>query len=158
MSPLPLLLSRYGDKVGQRKAMLHALKDDGYTLAIASRCWYPDVNRRYLGWFGLWDEDLWSYRELYPTGPNSPPEAPMHPTWGRNKERHFLRLQEDSGYAFEDMVFFDDLLEGNVQYTEERFGLIAVHTPDGVEQEHIDEALARWADLRLGQEDEAVAA
>jgi len=127
--------------------MLHALKDDGYTLAIASRCWYPDVNRRYLGWFGLWDEDLWSYRELYPTGPNSPPEAPMHPTWGRNKERHFLRLQEDSGYAFEDMVFFDDLLEGNVQYTEERFGLTAVHTPDGVEQEHIDEALARWADL-----------
>jgi magnesium-dependent phosphatase 1 len=53
--------------------------------------------------------------------------AAMYP---RNKRHHFKQLLEDSGIAYEDMLFFDND-QSNIRHVEE-LGVTCIHCPDGL--------------------------
>lgn len=69
---------------------LERLQSEGVALAIASRTSEPSWARRLLDLSGL--RSYFSYEEIYPT----------------SKLRHFSALQDKSGFAYEEMIFFDD--------------------------------------------------
>ena len=54
-----------------------------------------------------------------------------------SKTRHFERLREESGIAYEDMLFFDDSRSGKYGNCEpvSQMGVLSVHTPDGLTSE-----------------------
>jgi len=71
-------------------SILHGLKKEGISLALASRTHSPVIARRLLDLFGI--GAYFAHLQIYPG----------------SKVRHFLYLQKDSGIPFENMYFFDD--------------------------------------------------
>lgn len=75
---------------------------------------------------GLVMDEVVKYREIYPD----------------NKGRHFKKLQEDSGFAYDEMLFFDDCNWGdNCRDVEWACpGVVTVKTPEGLTPE-------KWAEV-----------
>jgi magnesium-dependent phosphatase 1 len=55
-----------------------------------------------------------------------------------NKKHHFHRLHKSTGIPFAQMIFFDNEY-GNIRSVES-LGVICIHTPDGMNKEHWEEA------------------
>ena len=72
------------------KGLLEGLREDGHLLGVASRTSAPELARDLLELFGI--ADHFPHQQIYPG----------------DKAAHFLALQQETGLAFEDMVFFDD--------------------------------------------------
>ncbi|KAJ1454261.1 acid phosphatase-domain-containing protein [Pelagophyceae sp. CCMP2097] len=64
-----------------------------------------------------------------------------------DKDKHFQRLQKDSGVSFEDMLFFDDARGGKFGNCElvARCGVMAAHCPQGLTKDVWDNALNAYA-------------
>lgn len=101
--------------------LLWELKERGCPLAVASRTGAPDWARELMELFKI--RHYFDFEEIYPA----------------DKTRHFRRLAEKSGLAFEDMVFFDD------EYPNIRdvFALHvhAVHVQNGITRKLVMDAL-----------------
>lgn len=55
-----------------------------------------------------------------------------------NKQHHFRRLHGATGIPYDEMIFFDNEY-GNIRSVSS-LGVRCVHTPDGMERKHWDEA------------------
>lgn len=70
--------------------VLHNLHSKGYELAVASRTTYPEGAHSLIELFG-WSR-LIRYRQIFPG----------------SKRTHFANLKLESGFAYKQMLFFDD--------------------------------------------------
>ena len=81
-------------------SILYALRERGITVGVASRTSSPDLAREMLRLLHIPDGDgkkkksveYFDHFEIYPG----------------NKITHFTKLQKTTGFAYEDMLFFDD--------------------------------------------------
>lgn len=94
-------------------------------IAIASRTHQPGWARELLELLGI--EHRFAFSQIYP-------EA---------KFSHFASLREDSGYAYEDMIFFDDEMR-NIRDISQ-LGVHCVHVSEGVTQLLFDQTLLTFA-------------
>lgn len=99
--------------------------------AVASRTksvkWAHDLLQQ----FGI--RDLFEHVEIYPG----------------DKQSHFTKLQQASGIAYEEMLFFDDARDGKYGNCERisQMGVMSVHCKNGLDTMHLFEtALQRYAD------------
>lgn len=81
-------------------------------MAIASRTYAPASAGRLLDLFDI--RDRFAYEEIYPS----------------SKDRHFQTLSEQTGLAYDQMLFFDDE-ERNIREVGQ-LGATSVHVRDGV--------------------------
>ncbi|KAJ8602534.1 hypothetical protein CTAYLR_008338 [Chrysophaeum taylorii] len=116
--------------------VLRGLADSKMQVAIASRTsrasWARSLLREIVVKDGVTLEDLCGLRvQIYPG----------------DKSEHFRKIRETTGVGFEDMVFFDDALEG--RYGNCRpiaaLGVLAVHTPRGLTSERWSTAIEAFA-------------
>lgn len=63
-----------------------------------------------------------------------------------NKQSHFRDLQERTGIAFDDMIFFDN--EGGNIDSVERIGVCSVYCPNGMTKKIWESGLASWSQRR----------
>ena len=114
--------------------LLHALVAAGWTLAAASRTATPAYSRTVLKLMQI--DTLFSYAEIYPS----------------SKRRHFAQLAEDSGVAYDDMIFFDDDTR-NVRDVS-KLGVHVVYTPDGVTPQIIADSVREYVQRRAHEAQE----
>eukprot|EP00931_Biecheleriopsis_adriatica_P083181 TRINITY_DN56737_c0_g1_i1.p1 TRINITY_DN56737_c0_g1~~TRINITY_DN56737_c0_g1_i1.p1 ORF type:complete len:182 (-),score=37.46 TRINITY_DN56737_c0_g1_i1:4-549(-) len=78
-----------------------------------------------------------SFRQIYP---------------GSKGQQHFPKLKEESGIAYDKMVFFDDCTYGDncANVASHCPGVLCVRTPDGLTEEAFDLALAAFAEGKKG--------
>ena len=93
-------------------------------LGIASRTTQPGWAKELLELLGLHARFEWD--EIYPS----------------SKVRHFNRLQEATGLAFTEMLFFDDE-QRNIEEVG-AMGVEAIHVPSGFHSGLLEEGLARF--------------
>ncbi len=113
--------------------LINVLESNGVVLAIASRTHEPSWARELLALLGL--TKTFTYQAIYPS----------------DKQRHFHELQEESGVAFEEMIFFDDEDRNIVSVS--KLGVHAHLVHRGVSKGHLDEALQRWRGCEVGRYD-----
>ena len=65
-----------------------------------------------------------------------------------SKANHFRALKKESGFDFDQMIFFDDQT-GNCQ-TVSKLGVTCVLTPHGVTRAHFDKGLEQFAKGKTG--------
>jgi magnesium-dependent phosphatase 1 len=100
---------------------LNRLKKAGKLLAVASRTTAPVIARNLLDLFEI--RHLFDYEEIYPT----------------SKILHFRAINEQSGIAFDKMVFFDDEHRNIVNV--KSLGVETVHVTNGLNSRHISKYL-----------------
>ena len=101
--------------------LLTELKERDYPLAVASKTGAPDWARELMVLFDI--RQYFAFEEIYPS----------------DKTRHFRRLAEKSGIAFEDMVFFDDEYP-NIRNVS-ALGVQAIHVRNGITRRLVMDAL-----------------
>ena len=101
--------------------ILEELTDAGHCLGIASRTSAPELARNLLELFGI--ADHFDYQQIYPG----------------DKAAHFRILQQETGLAYEEMVFFDD--EPRNIESVSRLGVSAHLVRDGMTKALIERAL-----------------
>lgn len=94
--------------------ILAHLKQNGHPLAIASRTSRPEWAKELLQLFNI--DHYFDFKEIYPS----------------SKIKHLSNIQKDSGYAFGDMVFFDDEYR-NIEDAQ-RLGVNAEFVKNGINQ------------------------
>lgn len=110
--------------------LAHLKHEHGFTLAIASRGWFPYLtyrNLEMLGWLQYFD-----YCEIFSSGPRRPMNV-SHPA---DKALHFARLKEKSGFDYNQMYFFDDD-ERWVRQADEWLGASICTYEDGLQWAHV---------------------
>ncbi|MHC4874440.1 MAG: HAD family hydrolase, partial [Planctomycetota bacterium] len=73
-------------------------------------------------------EKHFHYKEIYPS----------------EKTRHFRSLQNDSGIAYENMLFFDD--EPRNIRDVSRLGVTCIHVSDGVDFRVVEDGIRQFSD------------
>lgn len=101
------------------KTILINLKNQGYTMGLASRTGEPAWALQLLELFNI--EHFFTYNEIYPG----------------SKTEHFRQIRKKSGYLFSEMIFFDDE-QRNVEDVE-MLGVKAVMVPNGISAQLINE-------------------
>ena len=84
----------------------------GLSMGLASRTYEPTWAKNLLDLFDI--RDRFQYEEIYPG----------------DKDRHFKSLRKQTGFSYDQMVFFDDELR-NIRDVAQ-LGVQAVHVEDGV--------------------------
>ena len=80
------------------------LKNNEKIIALASKCWYPDISKKYLKFFNF-DKYIDNY-QLFPTGPDK--EYPYKLIERHDKQYHIYNILNKYNFNIEDCVFFDD--------------------------------------------------
>lgn len=93
-------------------------------IAIASRTHQPGWARELLDLLGI--EHRFAFAQIYP-------EA---------KFSHFAAIQDDSGVAYEEMMFFDDEMRNIHDITQ--LGVHCVHVREGITQEVFDQSMTAF--------------
>jgi magnesium-dependent phosphatase 1 len=68
-----------------------------------------------------------------------------------SKKTHFRNLRETTGYAYSEMLFFDDDVRMNLGEIS-RLGVLCCHTPRGITTEHFCRALTKYGELKAGHD------
>eukprot|EP00980_Cylindrotheca_fusiformis_P007395 scaffold1525_cov142-Cylindrotheca_fusiformis.AAC.195 len=97
------------------------LQEQGVQFAVASRTKSVEWAHSLMGQFGL--KEVMCYIEIFPG----------------DKKQHFQKMQQASGFQFEDMLFFDDARDGKYGNCEpvSEMGVLAVHCPNGLHDENV---------------------
>ena len=103
-------------------AILDQLAEKEVPLALASRTHDPEAANALLELLGI--RDRFRYQQIYPG----------------NKLVHFELLQRETGFAYDEMVFFDDEMR-NIRDTLS-IGVRAVHVPAGLNGSLVKSVLA----------------
>jgi len=122
-----LVVDANGDRVRVYEGIEGAFayfEESGIPMAVASRTTQPDWANELLDLLGYRGRFDWS--EIFPS----------------SKTRHFSRLKESTGFAFEEMLFFDDEWR-NIEEVG-AMGVQAVHVPNGFHGGLLDQGLASF--------------
>ena len=103
------------------REMLGRLTAEGHPLGLASRTSAPAIARELLELFGIGHH--FAHQQIYPG----------------DKSAHFRALHEETGIAFEDMIFFDD--EHRNIDSVSRLGVAAHLVPEGMNAKLLEGAL-----------------
>lgn len=105
-------------------SILDELDTRGIPMALASRTHEPGWARELLSLLGI--EHRFAFAEIYPAA----------------KFSHFSSLRDDSGFDFEDMLFFDDE-HRNIRDINQ-LGVTCVHVANGMATSVLESALASF--------------
>lgn len=106
----------------EAKQILEKLYKRNITMAIASRTHEPSWANKLLRLFEI--DHYFKWKEIYPG----------------SKDEHFLQLKHNTGFEFEDMIFFDDEMR-NIDDVG-RLGVNAVLVDTGISLDIVDKALS----------------
>ncbi|KAJ3671927.1 hypothetical protein LUZ60_008006 [Juncus effusus] len=109
-------------------AIIHALKEKGVDLAIASRSPTPDIARAFLEKMGVHNSFFIS-QEIFRS-------------WGPKIE-HFKRIQRRTGVPYNSMLFFDD--DYRMIQAVSEIGVTCIRVEDGVNLEKLRLGLSTYA-------------
>ena len=112
----------------QVPSILSKLHSLGYKLAVASRTHTPKEGRELVDLFG-WDK-YFSYYEIYPGC----------------KVTHFNAFKKNSGFNFDQMIFFDD--ESRNIRDISKLGTTSIYVSEGVDQKVIEEGFKKFIENR----------
>ncbi|CAA7404336.1 unnamed protein product [Spirodela intermedia] len=101
----------------QAKGILHALKDKGIDVAIASRSPTPDIAKTFLDKLGI--QSSFVAQEIFSS-------------W-THKTEHFQRIHRRTGVPFKSMLFFDDE-DRNIEAVSS-MGVTSIYVGNGVNLE-----------------------
>ncbi|XP_037499953.1 magnesium-dependent phosphatase 1 isoform X1 [Rhipicephalus sanguineus] len=121
------ITDRHGRKVSPYPgvpAMLESLKSQKFQMGLASRTDDPDAAKELLVVLD-WNK-YFPYQEIYPGC----------------KVTHFKKFAQQTGFSYEDMLFFDDEMRNITDVS--KLGVTCVHVKDGMSQEVLDEGLRRF--------------
>ena len=68
-----------------------------------------------------------------------------------SKKEHFAHLKQATGFAYTEMLFFDDNVSMNLKEISQ-LGVLCCHTPRGMTMEHFVKALQKYSDLKAGKD------
>jgi magnesium-dependent phosphatase 1 len=68
-----------------------------------------------------------------------------------SKKTHFSLLREATGFAYSEMLFFDDDMRMNLGEISQ-LGVLCCHTPRGITTEHFCRALTKYGELKAGHD------
>lgn len=108
--------------------ILESLHKEGYVLGIASRTGEIDGAYQLLAIFD-WNK-YFNYKQIYPG----------------SKTTHFTMIKNESGFSYDQMLFFDDE-HRNIRDLEE-VGVVSIYVRDGITKQVIKEGLATYAERR----------
>ncbi|WOL03095.1 magnesium-dependent phosphatase 1 [Canna indica] len=109
------------------KGILHALRERGIDVAIASRSPTSDIARTFLDKLGI--QSMFVAKEIFSS-------------W-THKTDHFQRIHSRTGIPFKSMLFFDDE-DRNID-TVSKMGVTSILVDDGVNLEELRLGLAKYA-------------
>lgn len=111
--------------------ILNHCDDHAISIALASRTQQPDWARELLGHLDV--THRFAFAEIYPS----------------SKLRHFAALQKASGFAYEEMLFFDDEMRNIDEVS--RLGVTSIYVRDGMTAELFHGSLGAFAETRPDQ-------
>ncbi|CAN6460090.1 unnamed protein product [Victoria cruziana] len=114
------------------KGILHALKDKGVDVAIASRSPTPDIAKTFLNKLGL--EDMFVAKEIFSS-------------W-THKTEHFQRIKQRTGIPLNSMLFFDDEYR-NIESVS-NMGVTSIYVDNGVNIGALRTGLTKFASNTAG--------
>ncbi|KAF3777725.1 Magnesium-dependent phosphatase 1 [Nymphaea thermarum] len=114
------------------KGIIHALKDKGVDVAIASRSPTPDIAKAFLKKLGL--EDIFVAKEIFSS-------------W-THKTEHFERIKRRTGMLYNSMLFFDDEYR-NIE-TVSNMGVTSIYVDNGVNLGALRTGLTKFASNAAG--------
>jgi len=136
--PFQVRQQRIEDRTGRHvrlyddvHAILNHCDDHAITLALASRTQQPSWARQLLEHLEV--THRFAFAEIYPS----------------SKLRHFAALKEASGFAYEEMLFFDDEMR-NIDEVG-RLGVTSIYVRDGMTAELFQGSLDAFAAARPGK-------
>ncbi|PYH94725.1 magnesium-dependent phosphatase-1 [Aspergillus ellipticus CBS 707.79] len=122
-------------------SIIHSLKSKSIPLALASRTHAPDLAR-----------DMLKALHIIPTFSDNPAAKTKSvraldyfdyiQIFPANKTQHFARIQQASGVAYEEMLFFDD--EARNRNVEMELGVTFCLVRDGMTREEVDRGVWAW--------------
>lgn len=116
------------------KGILHALKDKGVDLAIASRSPTPDIANTFLEKLGI--KSMFIAQEIFSS-------------W-THKTEHFQKIQRKTGVPYNEMLFFDDE-DRNIEAVS-KMGATCVYVGNGVNLGALRQGLSSFAQKRSALE------
>ena len=139
-----LSLTRWGESFSFYPAVssiVYACRNRSIPLALASRTYAPDLAR-----------DILKALHVIPTFSDNPAAntkseraieyfnyIQIYPT---SKTQHFARIHQQSGIAYEDMLFFDD--EARNRNVETELGVTFWLVRDGITRDEVDRGVLTW--------------
>ncbi|OOG00501.1 hypothetical protein ASPCADRAFT_202358 [Aspergillus carbonarius ITEM 5010] len=122
-------------------SIIYACKSKNIPLALASRTHTPDLAR-----------DMLKALHIIPTFSDNPAAKTKSvraldyfdyvQIFPANKTQHFSRIQQASGVAYEEMLFFDD--EARNRNVETELGVTFCLVKDGMTREEVDRGVRAW--------------
>ncbi|CAM1300623.1 MDP1 (predicted) [Pycnogonum litorale] len=108
--------------------ILNKLREQEYTMAVASRTEWPEGGKKLVDLFG-WDA-YFKYKEIYPG----------------SKVTHFKRFHEKSGVAYDDMLFFDDEMRNVREIGKLGVTAVLVDSSEGLTFKVLEDGLKKFAE------------
>ncbi|GMN33986.1 hypothetical protein TIFTF001_004441 [Ficus carica] len=112
---------------GEASGVLHALKEKGIDVAVASRTPTPEIATAFLRKLGI--HSLFLAQEIYPS-------------WN-HKTEHFQKIHRKTGVPFTSMLFFDDE-DRNIQAVT-KMGVTSILVGNGVNLGALRQGLAEFS-------------
>ena len=113
--------------------------DDPPVLAIASRTtktqWAYQLLQDFEIEAGIPVQTIFAHTEIVPG----------------SKKSHFANLRAATGFAYSEMLFFDDDARMNLQEISQ-LGVLCCHTPRGLTQDHFVKSLTKYSQLKAGHD------
>ncbi|XP_010277501.1 PREDICTED: magnesium-dependent phosphatase 1 [Nelumbo nucifera] len=118
------------------KGILHALKDKGIDVAVASRSPTPDIAKTFLDKLGI--QSMFVAQEIFSS-------------W-THKTEHFQRIHRRTGVPFSSMLFFDDE-DRNIDAVS-KMGVTSIFVGNGVNLGALRQGLATFTQNSVPSETE----
>ncbi|GLU13044.1 hypothetical protein SLE2022_296920 [Rubroshorea leprosula] len=109
------------------KGILHALKEKGIDVAVASRSPTPDIAKTFLNRLGI--NSLFVAQEIFPSR--------------THKTEHFQRIHRKAGVPFSSMLFFDD--EDRNTEAVSKMGVTSILVDNGVNLGALRQGLSEFS-------------